>query len=87
MSVALESINSELYSDNIKSVDIKIIGTLYEIVNSAKEILKFNPKKYTKIPSKSYDIYELLNYCQQKEVNDLLALQLLESMIFLDQTL
>ena len=87
MSVALESINSELYSDSIKSVDIKIIGTLYEIVNSAKEILKFNPKKYTKIPSKSYDIYELLNYCQQKEVNDLLELQLLESMIFLDQTI
>ena len=70
MSVALESINSELYSENIKAVDIKIIGTLYEIVNSAKAILSFNPKKDKKRPSKSYDIDELLNYCQQKEIND-----------------
>ena len=87
MSVALESINSELYSENIKAVDIKIIGTLYEIVNSAKAILSFNPKKDKKRPNKSYDIDELLNYCQQKEINDLLALQLLKSMIFLDETI
>ena len=87
MSVALESINSELYRDNIKSVDRKIIGTLYEIVNSAKAILSFNPKKDKKRSSKSYDIDKLLNYCQQKEVNDLLTLQLLESMIFLDETI
>ena len=30
---------------------------------------------------------KLLNYCERKEINDLLNLQLLESMIFLDETI
>ncbi|MEE0902752.1 MAG: FUSC family protein, partial [Methanobrevibacter sp.] len=35
----------------------------------------------------SYDIDGILNYCQEKDIDDLLTLQLLESMIFLDETI
>lgn len=87
MSVALENINSILYSEGSKSIDLEILDILDEIVDLTKDILKFNPKKDKELKRKNYDIEQLLNYCEQKGINDLANLQLLESMIFLDETI
>ncbi|WP_330616153.1 hypothetical protein, partial [Romboutsia sp. 13368] len=87
MSVALENINSILYSEGSKSIDLEILDILEEIVGLAKDTLKFNPKKDKELKRRNYDMEELLNYCEQKGVNDLVNLQLLESMIFLDETI
>lgn len=86
MSVALENINSLLYDDNIKSIDSKTIDNLEELVSIAKATLKSKTKKGTNIKPKSYDINKLLNYYEEKNVSDLLSLQIIESMIFLDET-
>ena len=86
MSVALENINSLLYDDNIKSIDSKTIDNLEELVSIAKATLKSKTKKGTNIKPKSYDINKLLSYYEEKNVSDLLSLQIIESMIFLDET-
>ena len=86
MSVALENINSLLYDDNIKSIDSKTIDNLEELVSIAKATLKSKTKNGTNIKPKSYDINKLLNYYEEKNVSDLLSLQIIESMIFLDET-
>ena len=86
MSVALENINALLYDDNIKSIDSKTIDNLEELVSIAKATLKSKTKKGTNIKPKSYDINKLLNYYEEKNVIDLLSLQIIESMIFLDET-
>ena len=86
MSVALENINSLLYDDNIKSIDSKTIDNLEELVSIAKATLKSKTKNGTNIKPKSYDINKLLNYYEEKNVIDLLSLQIIESMIFLDET-
>ena len=86
MSVALENINSLLYDDNIKSIDSKTIDNLEELVSIAKATLKSKTKKGTNIKPKSYDINKLLNYYEEKNISDLLSLQIIESMIFLDET-
>ena len=86
MSVALENINALLYDDNIKSIDSKTIDNLEELVSIAKATLKSKTKKGTNIKPKSYDINKLLNYYEEKNVSDLLSLQIIESMIFLDET-
>ena len=89
MSVALESINSILCRDDAEYIDSKIIDILEEIVGSAKDILNsdLNNNKRAITQSASYDINDVLNYCQQKDISDLLTLQLLECMIFLDETI
>ena len=87
MSVALENINSMLYSEGSKSIDLEILDILEEIVGLAKDTLKFNPKKDKELKRRNYDMEELLNYCEQKGINDLVSLQLLESIIFLDETI
>lgn len=87
MSMALENINSILYSEGSKSIDLEILDILDEIVELAKDILNFNPKKDKELKRKNYDIEQLLNYCEQKGINDLANLQLLDSMIFLDETI
>ena len=86
MSVALENINSLLYDDNIKSIDSKTIDNLEELVSIAKATLKSKTKNGTNIKPKSYDINKLLNYYEEKNISDLLSLQIIESMIFLDET-
>ena len=86
MSVALENINSLLYDDNIKSIDSKTIDNLEELVSIAKATLKSKTKNGTNIKPKSYDINKLLNYYEEKNIIDLLSLQIIESMIFLDET-
>ena len=86
MSVALENINALLYDDNIKSIDSKTIDNLEELVSIAKATLKSKTKKGINIKPKSYDINKLLNYYEEKNVSDLLSLQIIESMIFLDET-
>ena len=87
MSVALESINSIFCSEGVESIDLRIIDVLEKIIEVAKATLKFNPKKDTNLPNVSYDIDGILNYCQEKNIDNLLTLQLLESMIFLDETI
>ena len=86
MSVALENINALLYDDNIKSIDSKTIDNLEELVSIAKATLKSKTKNGTNIKPKSYDINKLLSYYEEKNVSDLLSLQIIESMIFLDET-
>ena len=86
MSVALENINQMLRYENVQYVDSKIIDNLDELVKIAKTTLNFNKKKDKMIRNKHYDIDKLLDYCQEKNITDLLSLQLVESMIFLDET-
>ena len=87
ISVALEVISRILYSDNNKSINLIILDTLEELVKVAKEVISINSKENKTIQLNSYNIKKLLNYCQEHEINDLLNLQLLESMICLDDTL
>lgn len=87
ISVALEGISRILYSDNNKSINLIILDTLEELVKVAKEVISINSKENKTIQLNSYNIKKLLNYCQEHEINDLLNLQLLESMICLDDTL
>ncbi len=87
MSVALENINLILSDENIKSIDVKILDVLDEMIGIAKATLNFNPKKHEAIQKGAYDRGELLSYCQEKGVNDLLSLKLLQSITFLDETL
>ena len=86
MSVALENINEMLRYENVQYVDNKIIDNLDELVKIAKTTLNFNKKKDKMIRNKHYNIDKLLDYCQEKNITDLLSLQLVESMIFLDET-
>lgn len=87
ISVALEGISRILYSDNNKLINLMILDTLEELVKVAKEAISINSKENKTIQLNSYNIKKLLNYCQEHEINDLLNLQLLESMICLDETL
>lgn len=87
MSVALEGINTVLYSVNNKFINLTILDTLEALLKVAKEVISINPKKDKIIQLNSYDMKELLDYCQEQEINDLLNLQLLEEMIYLDDTL
>lgn len=87
ISVALEGISRILYSDNNKLINLMILDTLEELVKVAKEVISINSKENKTIQLNSYNIKKLLNYCQEHEINDLLNLQLLESMICLDDTL
>ena len=83
ISVALEGISRILYSDNNKLINLMILDTLEELVKVAKEVISINSKENKTIQLNSYNIKKLLNYCQEHEIN----LQLLESMICLDDTL
>ncbi len=87
ISVALEGISRILYSDNNKLINLMILDTLEELVKVAKEVISINSKENKTIQLNSYNIKKLLNYCQEHEINDLFNLQLLESMICLDDTL
>ncbi|WP_286316474.1 FUSC family protein [Romboutsia ilealis] len=87
MSVALEGINTVLYSVNNKFINLTILDTLEALLKVAKEVISINPKKDKIIQLNSYDMKKLLDYCQEQEINDLLNLQLLEGMIYLDDTL
>ena len=86
MSVALESINTILCNENIKNVDSNILYNLEELVGITKATLISKTKKGENTKNKSYDISQLLNYCEEKDISDLLSLQILESMVFLDET-
>lgn len=87
MSVALEGINTVLHSKNNKSINITILEVLEKLLKVAKEVISTNSKEDKIIQLNSYNIKNLLNYCQEHEINDLLNLQLLEGMIYLDDTL
>lgn len=87
MSVALENINIALNNENAKSIDHQIFEILDEIIALAKATLKFNPKKDKEMKKGSYDISTLLKDCEEKGVSDLLSLQLLQNIIFLDETI
>ena len=87
MSVALEGINTVLYSVNNKLINLTILDTLEVLLKVTKEVISINPKKDKIIQLNSYDMKKLLDYCQEQEINDLLNLQLLEGMIYLDDTL
>lgn len=87
MSVALEGINRVLYSKNSKLINVVILDNLEELVRISKEVISINSKEDKTIELNSYDINMLLDYCQENKINDLLNLQLLESMIFLSDTL
>ena len=87
MSVALEGINTVLNSKNNKSINITILEVLEKLLKVAKEVISTNSKEDKIIQLNSYNIKNLLNYCQEHEINDLLNLQLLEGMIYLDDTL
>ena len=87
MSVALEGIHTIIYSENNKSINLMILDTLEELLKVTKEAISINTKKNKIIQLNSYDMKRLLNYCQEHEINDLINLQLLEDMIYLDDTL
>ena len=78
MSVALEGINTVLNSKNNKSINITILEVLEKLLKVAKEVISTNSKEDKIIQLNSYNIKNLLNYCQEHEINDLLNLSTLE---------
>ena len=81
LSVSLESINTLLDKSNIDLIDRDILITLEKLISEVNLVLN-NNSSY----SPEY-IEELLKKCEEKNINDLLNLQLLNSILMLSDTL
>ena len=81
LSISLESINASLDKGSIDLIDKDILKTLERLIIDVKSVLdneSCHPSKY---------IEDLLKVCENKNINDLLNLQILNSMLLLSDTL
>ena len=67
MSVALEGINTVLYSVDNKLINLNILDTLEELLKVAKKVISINPKKDKIIQLNSYDIKKLLDIVKNRK--------------------
>lgn len=81
LSISLESIGTLLDRKNINLIDKNILSTLEELIIDVK--LTLDNKS---CPSSKY-VDDLLKICEEKNINDLLNLQVLDSMLLLSDTL
>lgn len=84
ISVSLENINSILSSKNIALINKDILDTLKVLIKQSKSIL--NNSKEDKHNASNH-MSTLLKICEDKQINDLLDLQLLDSMLLLSDNL
>ena len=86
LSVALENIYSLIYKINIISIDSDILNTLEALVNEVKYVINNNKDDKENHNTTEY-MRKLFKICEEKNITDLLNLQLLDSMILLSDTI
>lgn len=81
LSISLESINASLDKGSIDLIDKDILKTLERLIIDVKSVLDNESCHSSKY------IEDLLKVCENKNINDLLNLQILNSMLLLSDTL
>lgn len=86
LSVALENIHSMIHDTNLGSIDNDILKTLELLIKEVK--LRLNNSK-DNIGGHDVTLYmqKLFKICEEKDIDDLLNLQLLDSMLLLSDTI
>lgn len=86
LSVALESIHTMIHSADLNTIDEDILKTLELLIMQIK--LTLNPSDDS-IKNHDVSLYmeQLFKICEEKHINDLLNLQLLDSMLLLSDTI
>ena len=85
LSVALESICYIINDVDLSKIDEDILKTLKKLLENLKIVLD-NSKNKIDNNDFDYSMEELFNTCKEKDINNLLDLQLLDSMILLSDT-
>lgn len=84
LSVALENLHSMIHDSDLNTIDNDILKTLEILIKEVKLVLSNSSDD-------ELDVYicmeELFKICEQKNINDLLNLQLLDSMLLLSDTI
>lgn len=86
LSVALENIHSMIHDTDLSKIDNDIIKTLELLIKETKLLLNHS-KDNTDEHDVSLYMQKLFKICEEKDINDLLNLQLLDSMILLSDTI
>lgn len=86
LSVALENIHTMIHDTDLSIIDEDILNTLEFLIKEVKILLSNSDDN---INENNVPIYmeKLLKICEEKDTNDLLNLQLLDSMILLSDTI
>lgn len=85
LSVALENIHSMLHSTDLDAIDDDILKILKLLIKEVKVVLNHS-KDETDEQDISLYMQNLFKVCEEKNINDLLNLQLLDSMLLLSDT-
>lgn len=86
LTVSLESINGILSDENIHTIDKDILTSLKSLLNDTKFIIDVSNRNTKE--NYAYDsMNDLLKVCEEKQISDLLNLQLLDSMLLLCDSL
>lgn len=86
LSVALENIHSMIHSADLKAIDIDILKTLEALIKEVKLVLDTSKNNPEDIDVSSH-MEKLFKVCEEKNITDLLNLQLLDSMLLLSDTI
>lgn len=86
LSVALENIHSMIHDTNLGSIDNDILKTLELLIKEVKLLLN-NSKDNIGGYDVTLYMQKLFKICEEKDIDDLLNLQLLDSMLLLSDTI
>ena len=86
LSVALENIHSMIHDTNLDSIDNDILKTLKLLIKEVKLLLN-NSKDNIDEHDVTLYMQKLFKICEEKDIDDLLNLQLLDSMLLLSDTI
>lgn len=86
LSVALENIHSMIHDTNLDSIDNDILKTLELLIKEVKLLLN-NSKDNIDEHDVTLYMQRLFKVCEEKDIDDLLNLQLLDSMLLLSDTI
>lgn len=86
LSVALENIHSMIHDTNLGSIDNDILKTLELLIKEVKLLLN-NSKDNIDEHDVTLYMQKLFKICEEKDIDDLLNLQLLDSMLLLSDTI
>ena len=86
LSVALENIHSMIHDTNLGSIDNDILKTLKLLIKEVKLLLN-NSKDNIDEHDVTLYMQKLFKICEKKDIDDLLNLQLLDSMLLLSDTI
>lgn len=86
LSVALENIHSMIHDTNLDSIDNDILKTLELLIKEVKLLLN-NSKDNIDEHDVTLYMQKLFKICEEKDIDDLLNLQLLDSMLLLSDTI